>query len=518
MNDIKANETEAAELAAGLADEVSPEELSPEELDELHGAYLAAFGRDGVELPVLPPGPLTNAWVADSWSGQNRDAYRYATDLGRWLVFDGIRWSPTVTQPDGSVGDVLGEIGSSVIDYLGRAAEAQDERATAAARDKATAKGMMLPDDKLPKSCAGKWVTIQCMNTIRTRAAELQPFITHECMDRDPWTLTTPAGIVDLRSGVMRPATPLDLTMRCTVAAPERIATPLWTRFLAETFGGDPALLAYVQRAAGYWLTGDNSTRYFWILTGKGGNGKSVFLNTIAAAFGEYAKAAGADTFAVQFHKPHPEALASLAQARMIMVAEANDLQLNAGTVKAWSGGDPFRARFMAQDSWEFIPTGKLVFVANDPPTVKRVDDAWSDRVHVVPFDYRPAVKIEGLAKQIAAAELGGVLQWAVDGAAAYHRDGFLSCEAVRKASGVYLQKQDRFAEWLESSTAPDLGGKVKLSAIVDRYAATGGDALSRGALRKELEARGLKVAMASSRDGEQLHVFGIMLPYLPPT
>lgn len=512
MNDTKAIALEAAVLA----DEVSPDELSREELDEALRA--AAFGADGVELPVLPPGPLTNAWIADSWAAQNQDAYRYATDLNKWLVFDGIRWSPTVTQLDGSVGDVLGEIGSSVVDYLQRVAEAQDERARAAAIAKANAKGLELKEDALPKSCAGKWVTIQGMNTIRSRAAELQPFITHKCMDRDAWTLTTPAGVVDLRSGVMRPASSLDLTMRCTDVAPERIATPLWSRFLGETFGNDPALIAYVQRTAGYWLTGDNSTRNFWILTGKGGNGKSVFLNTIAAAFGEYAKAAGAKTFAVQLHEPHPEAWASLAQARMVMISEANDLQLDEGRVKSWTGGDPVRARFMGQDSWEFTPAGKLVFVANTPPTVKRVDDAWSDRVHVVPFDYRPAVKVEGLAKQIAAAELAGVLQWAVDGAAAYHRDGLLSCEAVREAGKVYLQRQDRFTEWLESATAPDPGGKVKLSAVVDRYAATGGDALSRGAIRKELEARGLKVAMASSRDGEQLHVFGIMLPYSPPT
>jgi len=508
MNDTKAIALEPAELAG----EPSPEELSLDDLDAL-----LAFG-GGVDLPVLPPGPLTNVWIAESWAGQNQDAYRYATDLNKWLVFDGIRWSPTVKQPDGSVGDVLGEVASSIEEYLKRVAEAQDERARAAAIEKAAAKGLEPREDQLPKSCAGRWITIQGMNTIRSRVAEFRPFITHECMDRDPWTLTTPAGIVDLRSGVMRPAEPHDLTMLCTGAAPERIATPLWTRFLGETFGDDPALIAYVQRAAGYWLTGDNSTRNFWILTGRGGNGKSVFLNTIAAALGEYAKAAGAKTFAVQLHEPHPEAKASLAQARMVMISEANDLQLDEGSVKSWTGGDSVRARFMGQDSWEFKPTGKLVFVANTPPTVKRIDDAWSDRVHVVPFNNRPAVKIEGLAQRIAAAELAGVLQWAVDGAAAYHRDGLLSCDAVREASKVYLQRQDRFTEWLEAATAPDPAGKVKLSAVAERYAATGGDALSRGALRKELEARGLKVANASSQAGEQLHVFGIMLPYAPPT
>jgi P4 family phage/plasmid primase-like protien len=512
MNDTKTTELEARDLATELDHGELGDELDHDESPE---AWDAPPDGDGVELPVLPPGPVRETWIADAWSALNRDAYRYANDLGQWLVFDGVRWSPTVTHTDGATAGAVGEVGSSVAQWLARVAEAEDARAEEAAIEKGIEPG----DKGWPKSRVGPRCQIRVLNTIRARAAELLAVITHECMDRDPWTLTTPTGIVNLRSGAMRPATPLDLTMRCTDVAPERIATPLWNRFLGETFGGDPALIGYMQRAVGYWLTGDNSTHAFWILTGSGGNGKGVFLSTIAAAFGEgeYAKTSGSKTFAIQHHEPHPEALASLAQARMIVIAEANAVQLDEGRVKAWSGGDPVRARFMGQNSWEFNPTGKLVFVANDPPTVKRVDDAWSRRVHVVPFNHKPPAPDITLAKRLRA-ELAGVLQWAVDGAAAYHRDGLLSCEAVREASKVYLQRQDRFTEWLESATAPDVGGKVKLSAVVERYTATGGDALSRGALRKELEARGLKVAMASSRDGEQLHVFGIMLPYMAPT
>jgi putative DNA primase/helicase len=508
MNDTKTAELEARDLAT----ELDHGELATE-LD--HGDWEAAFHGDGVELPVLPPGPLVNTWIAASWAARNGDAYRYANDLVKWLVFDGIRWSPTVTQPDGSIGDVLGEIGSSVIDYLERVAEAQDDRARAAAIAKAAEKGLELQEKDYPKSCAGKWVTIQAMNTIRSRIAEIQPFITHECMDRDPWSLTTPAGIVDLRSGAMRPATPLDLTMRCTDVAPERIATPLWNRFLAETFGGDPALIAYMQRAAGYWLTGDIAGEKFWILIGGGGNGKGVFLSTIAAAFGkDYATTAQKGAFAAHFHEPHPEAMASLARARMIAVHEENGTRLDDGKVKQWTGGDPFRAAFKGKDSFEFKPTGKLVFAVNDPPTMRRVDPAWSRRVQVVPFNYKPAKADDSLKTRLHA-ELGGVLQWAVDGAAAYHRDGLLSCEAVREASKVYLQRQDRFTEWLESATAPAPGGKVKLSELVKRYAAeaAGADRMTTPVMRRELEARGYKVASANSGNGDQNHVFGIMLP-----
>jgi putative DNA primase/helicase len=508
MNDTKTAELEARDLATEQDHGELGDELDHDESPE---AWDAPPDGDGVELPVLPPGPVRETWIADAWSALNRDAYRYANDLGQWLVFDGVRWSPTVTHTDGATAGAVGEVGSSVAQWLARVAEAEDARAEEAAIEKGIEPG----DKGWPKSRVGPRCQIRVLNTIRARAAELLAVITHECMDRDPWTLTTPAGIVDLRSGAMRPATPLDLTMRCTDVAPERIATPLWNRFLAETFGGDPALIAYMQRAAGYWLTGDIAGEKFWILIGGGGNGKGVFLSTIAAAFGkDYATTAQKGAFAAHFHEPHPEAMASLARARMIAVHEENGTRLDDGKVKQWTGGDPFRAAFKGKDSFEFKPTGKLVFAVNDPPTMRRVDPAWSRRVQVVPFNYKPAKADDSLKTRLHA-ELGGVLQWAVDGAAAYHRDGLLSCEAVREASKVYLQRQDRFTEWLESATAPAPGGKVKLSELVKRYAAeaAGADRMTTPVMRRELEARGYKVASANSGNGDQNHVFGIMLP-----
>jgi putative DNA primase/helicase len=497
MNDTKTTELEAQDLATEQDHGELGDELDHDESPE---AWDAPPDGDGVDLPVLPLGPVRETWIADSWCALNGDAYRYASDRKMWLVFDGVRWSPTT--------GALGEVGSSVAQWLARVAEAEDARAEEAAIEKGIEPG----DKGWPKSRVGPRCQIRVLNTIRARAAELLAVNAHECMDRDPWTLTTPAGIVNLRSGAMRAATPLDLTMRCTDVAPERIATPLWVRFLAETFGGDGELIAYMQRAAGYWLTGDMSQDKLWILTGKGGNGKSVFLNTLNGAIGDdYVTAAQNRIWAAQPYEPHPEAQACLQGARLIRVSEENGTTLDDAKVKAWTGRDPCRAAFKGANSFLFRPDGKLVFSANDPPKIKRVDAAWERRYVVVPFRHTPPVPDTRLESRLRA-ELAGVLQWAVDGAAAYHRDGLGSCRVVDDASRVYLREQDRIGEWIQAHTVSDPARRVTLTDITIRYKDATGDPCSGHDMQRALEARGYQVASASDGAGTQKRVFGIAL------
>ncbi|MEU4933253.1 DNA primase, partial [Streptomyces yokosukanensis] len=57
-------------------------------------------------------------------------------------------------------------------------------------------------------------------------------------LDADPYALCTPAGIVDLRTGLTRRPDPnKDFHACSTTAAPEPMPTPRWDRFLVDTFG-----------------------------------------------------------------------------------------------------------------------------------------------------------------------------------------------------------------------------------------------------------------------------------------
>src|SRR4029453_4215088 len=94
---------------------------------------------------------------------------------------------------------------------------------------------------------------------------------------------------------------------------------------------------------------------------GSGGNGKSVFLNTVSGILGDYAVTAAMDTFTASKSDKHPTDLAMLRGARLVTASETEEGKPWAeARIKQMPGGDPISARFMRQDFFTFRPQFKL--------------------------------------------------------------------------------------------------------------------------------------------------------------
>jgi putative DNA primase/helicase len=106
---------------------------------------------------------------------------------------------------------------------------------------------------------------------------------------------------VDLRTGAVRSPAPLDyMTKRTTVcAADPGTRAPLWAAFLDRITAGDVQLQNYLQRVAGYCLTGSVREHVLFFLYGTGANGKSVFVNTLLWILGDYARTIGTEMLMV---------------------------------------------------------------------------------------------------------------------------------------------------------------------------------------------------------------------------
>jgi hypothetical protein len=71
-----------------------------------------------------------------------------------------------------------------------------------------------------------------------------------ERLDADGWGLNTPSGMVDLRTGHLRPARREDYCTKVTAAAYDpRADSPQWREFLVRIFDGNARLIEFVQRA-----------------------------------------------------------------------------------------------------------------------------------------------------------------------------------------------------------------------------------------------------------------------------
>ena len=77
-------------------------------------------------------------------------------------------------------------------------------------------------------------------------------------------------------------------------------------------------MAAYLQRIAGYCLTGRTDEQVFFFLHGPGANGKTVFLEVLADVLGSYARTAPLDTFMATRADRQPNDLAGLDGARMV--------------------------------------------------------------------------------------------------------------------------------------------------------------------------------------------------------
>jgi putative DNA primase/helicase len=343
----------------------------------------------------------------------------YDHDAGRWLEWDGMRWRPDRT-----------------------------DRAFHYARELARE----LAEDRSAKIRVVGGKTSFAAGVERFARATPAFARTSDEWDRDPLLLGTPAGTIDLRNGVERPADPGDGVTRLTsVGALDCGHCPTWLQFLRETTDGSDDLISFLQAWAGYCLTGEIIEHALVFVYGGGGNGKSVFLNAIAEIMGDYAVTAAMDTFEASKGSRHPTDLAMLRGARLVTASETEEGRAWAeARIKAITGGDPITARFMRQDYFTYKPQFKLTIVGNHMPVLHNVDDAARRRFNIVPFLCKPERPDPKLPEKLRA-EYPAILRWMIDGCLLWQANRLPRPKIVTDATAEYFAEQDLFQQWLDA-------------------------------------------------------------------
>ncbi|MEQ8205707.1 MAG: phage/plasmid primase, P4 family [Woeseia sp.] len=353
---------------------------------------------------------------------------RYCQTWGKWLIWDEQVWKHDET--------------IAVFDLIRRFCRSQSELVTK-------------NDGDLRKICSA--VTVAAIERLcksdRAYAAVPDQF------DRDDWSLNTPGGLVNLKDGTICEQSPDAYCMKITAVEPEG-ECPRWTEFLGEVTNHDAELIAFLQRMAGYCLTGSTMEHALFFLYGSGGNGKSVFIDTLSGVMKDYAQNSPMETFTESHTDRHPTELAKLQGSRLVFAQETEQGRKWAqAKIKALTGGDKISARFMRQDYFEYKPKFKLVIAGNTKPKLDHVDEAMRRRFHVVPFTVQiPAENRDRELSEKLRREYSGILAWAVEGCLQYQAQGLNPPSAVTEATANYLEAQDVFGEWLatECETGPE--------------------------------------------------------------
>jgi putative DNA primase/helicase len=321
-----------------------------------------------------------------------------------------------------------------------------------------------------------------------------------EHLDAHPMLLNVGNGTVDLATGTLHPHDRAQLATKiASVDYNPDAAAPKWEAFLERVLP-DPDLRAFVQRYVGYSLTGLTTEQVIAILYGPGANGKSVFVETIRAALGDYGQQAPAETF-LERRDTIPNDVARLRGARFVAATEtAEGRRLNEALVKRMTGGDTMVARFMRGEWFEFPATFKVVLATNHRPEIRGTDEAIWRRIRLVPFTVTipPAERDQTLGAQLRD-ELPGILAWAVAGCLDWQRDGLGSAEAVTAATTAYRGDMDLLGDFLDEccDLSPDAQCRAAdlyacFTGWADRNGTPKTDRLSQQAFGRRLSERGL--------------------------
>lgn len=73
-------------------------------------------------------------------------------------------------------------------------------------------------------------------------------------LDANPAELNTPKGIINLKTGEMRPCDKEAMCTKVTACAPGSAGAEMWISFLESVTGGDSSFITYLQMVAGMAL------------------------------------------------------------------------------------------------------------------------------------------------------------------------------------------------------------------------------------------------------------------------
>ena len=143
--------------------------------------------------------------------------------------------------------------------------------------------------------------------------------------DTDGFLLNVQNGTIDLKTGKLSSHNPSHkLTMVSPVVYDAKAICPKWIKFIDEAMEGDKEMTAYLKIMTGYFLTGSTQEQKLFMAYGKGGNGKSLFVNIIQKLLGEhYSKEMDINSLMVKKHEPIREDLARLKGIRFVSARES---------------------------------------------------------------------------------------------------------------------------------------------------------------------------------------------------
>jgi putative DNA primase/helicase len=409
-----------------------------------------------LQATITTPPRYSEAAIARDFADLHETRAKYVVELACWFVFDGTRWRPdNGTAVGGLLLAHLSVLANDAIDDP----ELGDKRSTRERFARQLASGR----------------TLREVERLVQRDARIVLDVT--ALDRNEYLLNTPAGTIDLRTGVMREHRREDFITACTAVAPGR-GGATFSRVLLEIACGDTALVDYLQCALGACCFAASASADHWLMFwyGPGRNGKNTLGDLVAYALGPYARTVPAATLLSDDRgMQHPTLFANLRGLRLAISSELDEgSRWSESRIKSLTGDETISARKMRQDFFEFRRTHRHLVYGNHRPLLSNPDPALAARLHLVPFnaDFSGDRGDPTIPAQLRE-EAPALLQWLITGAVRYFEDGQVlrKCAAVEAATRDYFDAHSTFDAWLAECTRRDPDARTLAAELYKSFA-----------------------------------------------
>lgn len=463
--------------------------LSKQEIE----AICQSTGRYERGTDALKPPDYSDAGNAAVFSREYRDDLLFTDALG-WLHWNGQRWERDDHKATAWALELsekmLQESSEKNRAALHHLAEATAKHAETGAEEDADA----LEKAKAEALAAKAYLTHakNSRNAVRIKSMlELSKpslVIKADKLDANPFDLNTPAGIVDLTTGRLRPHERAAYCSQITQTGPDNRGMEMWSDFLDTITCGDGSIRGFLQLVAGMSLIGAVFQEGIIIAYGGGRNGKSTYFNALGAVLGDYTGSIDIKTITTD-RANKGAALATLRGRRLVITGELEEHQrLSVATLKQLASTD----RLVIEEKFKQPETVKqthtLVLFTNHLPRVGSTDNGTWRRLIVVPFNATiPAgTGIQNYADVLATEAGGAILTWAIEGAVNFVRNSFRLDipEVVEEATEAYRAREDWLTNFLSDRCIREPNARAKtgeLYAAYKEWAESNGEFVRRG-------------------------------------
>ena len=390
----------------------------------------------------------------------------YVPHLNKWFFWDGRRW-----QPDNE-NRIVEFAKISTREYLDYALSIED------------------PDERkgpLAHALRSENRT-RLLATIDLAKSDKRLVVAVSDLDSSPWLFNCENGTIDLRSGKLRPHRREDMiTKLAPVQFDPDAKHPAWVKLLHSSTQGDAEQIRYLQKIAGYCLTGVTTEEKLLFFYGPPASGKTTYLEALKSVMGDYAKTADFETF---LKRSQPAGirndLARLPGVRLVTGSEVPaGREFDEATVKQLTGGDTITARMLYAEYFEFKPLFKILLAGNHLPGVRDNDPATWRRLRVIPFsnEIPEQDRDPNLKKCLTDPSDAGpaILAWMVKGVVAWQEEGLQEPEVVRQATQEYRAETEVFSQFIDHYMVEKPGEWISNSDFSDAlnsWNRTGGNSL----------------------------------------